>query len=63
MIIAKVLCKCGRWIRIRTRENEDSARCWNCGRPVFIKRQGGRGARITGKCETETRRVYVEYEE
>lgn len=63
MIIAKVRCQCGKWIRIRTMEEEDRTRCWNCGREVSIKRAGGKGARIVGKCGTSDAKVNVEYEE
>lgn len=63
MIIAKVQCKCGNWIRIRTMEEQAEQTFWNCSRKVQIKRAGGKGARVVGTCEGEKRQVFVEYEE
>lgn len=63
MIIVKIRCDCGKWVRIRTMEDSDSTRCWNCGRTVSVSRKGGKGARIVGKCGTKEVKVNVEYEE
>jgi hypothetical protein len=40
MCIAKVKCDCGKWIRLRTTQSQDSVLCWNCNRLVAIRIQG-----------------------
>ena len=73
MIIAKVQCKCLRWVRLRTMPEFDRpsyeygwricAHNNGCGRKIEIERRGGQGARIVGKCDGEKRNVQVEMEE
>lgn len=73
MIVAKVKCKCLKWVRIRTLPEPDSPNYeygWvlcthngGCGRKLEIERKGGRGARIVGKCDGIVSMVVVDYQE
>ena len=66
MIIVKVKCDCGKWIRLRAETDSDSVSCWNCGRALSVSRSGGTGARIIAKCGNrvlDNRRIDVEYED
>lgn len=73
MIVAKVQCKCGWMVRIRTMPGFDRPNYeygWvlhthnkGCQRKLTIERKGGHGARIVGTCEGQTMRVVVEYEQ
>ena len=73
MIVAKVRCKCGYLVRIRTLPDENNPRHeygWvlhthntGCGRKLEVERKGGQGARIVGKCDGEQVNVVVEYEQ
>ena len=77
MIVAKVKCKCGAWVRIRTEPDVDNPNheynwCLHthgnlgrrgCGRKLELERSGGQGARIIGKCDGESRPVDVDFEQ
>ena len=59
MVIVKVKCLCGNWVRIRTKEKQNTKRCWNCGREVTVKYSG----KAWGYCDGVSRPVDVEYEQ
>lgn len=40
MCIAKVKCDCGKWIRLRTTQDQDMVLCWGCNRTISIRVQG-----------------------
>lgn len=41
-IIVKIKCRCGKWIRLRSSESQDSVLCWNCNSEISIRVQSGR---------------------
>lgn len=76
-IVANVKCKCGAWVRIRTLPDPYNPRReygWvlhtqaiggrpGCQRKLEIERNGGRGARIVGRCDGSPAPVNVDYQD
>jgi len=58
MLIVKVKCLCGNWVRIRTREKLSSKLCWSCNRAVSVVYKN----KPHGYCDGVERPVNVEYE-
>lgn len=42
MFVAKVLCLCGAWVRVRVEGNKNDRHCWRCNNQVKAERVGGK---------------------
>jgi hypothetical protein len=67
VIIAKVRCKCGNWIRLRAGASDyEQKTCWNCkpySSKVEIVRRGGRPVGLVNGIVVPAYRLDIELDE